>query len=363
MASQGVDTPLGGGAPSSPELLSVRDLRVSFALRGGTVNAVDGVTFSLRRGEIVGLVGESGSGKSTLAAAVMRQVPRPGRIVGGEVTFDGRDMLMLSRGELRALLGRRISLIVQDALAAMNPVTTVEEQVGEVIRDHEGGTRKAIRPRVLEMLRNLQLRQPETILPKHAHELSGGMQQRVVIAGALILGPSLLVADEPTTALDVTVQAQILELLRSIRANTGTAILFITHDLATVAEICDRVLVMYAGQVIESGPIDEVYTAPIHPYTKALIAAIPPLGRVPPTRLKALGGAPPIATSWPTGCRFHPRCPLRQALGSPEICATVDPPRFSVGSRWATCHFGEESRSGVGAITVAPAPQASAAPQ
>jgi peptide/nickel transport system ATP-binding protein len=257
---------------------------------------------------------------------------------------------------LRVLLGRRVSLVVQDALAAMNPITTVEEQVGEVVRDHLGGSRTGIRERTIEMLRSLRLRQPETILPKHAHELSGGMQQRVVIAGALILGPSLLIADEPTTALDVTVQAQILELLRSIRASTGATILFVTHDLATVAEVCDRVLVMYAGQIIESGPIDDVYSSPIHPYTQALIAAIPPLGRVPPRRLRALGGAPPNAARWPTGCRFHPRCPLREALGSPEICATDEPTPRNVGAQWATCHFADESRSGTTVEGLAPDP-------
>jgi oligopeptide/dipeptide ABC transporter ATP-binding protein len=328
---------------SRHQLLGVKDLRVSFAMRKGVVNAVDGVSMSMRTAEIVGLVGESGSGKSTLGMAILRLVPAPGRVVGGEIQFLGRDLLKLSIKEMRAIRGRDIALIVQDALAAMNPVTTVAEQIGEVVRDHQGGRAREVWERSLAMLKRVDIPRPKLTLKKHAHELSGGMQQRVAIAGALILGPKLLIADEPTTALDVTVQAQILDLLRSIRDTSGAAVLFISHDLATVAELCDRILVMYAGRIVESGPTVAVFEKPLHPYTQALLSAIPPLGGGAPPRFEALGGSPPDPARWPTGCRFHPRCPLRIALGSPAACAEAEPPEGSDDSHWAACHFQDQS--------------------
>lgn len=335
----------------APSLLTVKDLRVSFPRRRATVNAVDGVSLSLGQGEILGLVGESGSGKSTLAMATMCLVPKPGQIVAGEIRFLDRDLLALSRRGLRSMHGREMGLIVQDALAAMNPVTTVEEQVGEVVRDHEGGRWSAIRERVLTLLTALNIRQSRSVLLKHAHELSGGMQQRVVMAGALILGPKLLVADEPTTSLDVTVQAQILDLLRSIREKTGTGILFVSHDLATVAELCDRVMVMYAGRIIEEGGVEEVFESPIHPYTRALLDAIPVLSGTPPPRLRELGGSPPDPANWPAGCRFHPRCPLRKELGSPDICVDVEPEHKQHGDHRAACHFADPSRRSAAATS------------
>jgi oligopeptide/dipeptide ABC transporter ATP-binding protein len=241
------------------------------------------------------------------------------------------------------LRGSAISLIVQDALAVMNPVTTVGEQVGEVVGDHVGGRRREIRAQALEMLRRVRLSNPEQNLNSYAHQLSGGMQQRVVIAEGLILGPKVIVADEPTTALDVTVQAQILDLLRDVRRTESTSVLFITHDLAIVAELCDRVLVMYAGKIVESADTTALFRAPRHPYTQALLAGLLPLAGEPPTELKALPGQPPSAEAWPTGCRFHPRCQLRVALGNPDRCVEEQPIADESVSHWAACHFAEQS--------------------
>jgi oligopeptide/dipeptide ABC transporter ATP-binding protein len=320
-------------------LVRVRNLRITFRMRRAAVRAVDDVSFDIGRGEIVGLVGESGSGKSTLGAALLRMVPAPGEIINGSIVLDGQDLLSLSAAEMRQLRGRDVSLIVQDALAAMNPVTTVGEQVGEVIRDHVGGSRREVAQRVLEILRQVRLPRPELNVRRHAHELSGGMQQRVVIAGALVLHPKLIVADEPTTALDVTVQAQILRLLADIRGRTGTSILFITHDLATVAQVCDRVMVMYAGRIVEAGPVAAIFADPLHPYTRSLLASLPPLQGEPPDELAALPGQPPRPEEWPSGCRFHPRCPLREALGRPRRCVDEEPLPDTAHPHWGACHF------------------------
>jgi oligopeptide/dipeptide ABC transporter ATP-binding protein len=323
------------------DMLVVEGLAVDFPTRRVTVHAVDGVSLRIGRGEIVGLVGESGCGKSTLGMSLLRLVPPPGSIVRGSIEFDGGDLMALRPSELRKVRGHRISLIVQDALAVMNPVTTVEEQLVEVVRDHVGGSKAANRARALEALREVGLPSPELNLRRHAHELSGGMQQRVAIAQALILEPKLIIADEPTTALDVTVQAQILELLRRATADHGTSILFITHDLATVAELCDRVLVMYAGKIVESASVAELFRAPRHPYTRALLAGMLPLHGDPPGELVSLRGSPPRPEEWPAGCRFHPRCPLRAQLGNPERCVTDQPVGDDRRPHWAACHFTE----------------------
>jgi oligopeptide/dipeptide ABC transporter ATP-binding protein len=246
-------------------------------------------------------------------------------------------------GEMRRIRGEGISLIVQDALAVMNPVTTVGEQLGEVIRDHRGGKRSEIREQSLDVMRQVGLPRPELNIKRHAHELSGGMQQRVTIAQALVLKPDLIIADEPTTALDVTVQAQILQLLKNACAETGTSVLFITHDLAVVAELCDRVLVMYAGKIVESAPVAEIYAHPRHPYTRALMAGLLPLHGEPPKELEALPGQPPRPEDWPTGCRFHPRCPLREALGRPERCESEQPAADESEQHWAACHFADRA--------------------
>jgi oligopeptide/dipeptide ABC transporter ATP-binding protein len=324
------------------DVLVVEDLVVQFALRRSAVRAVDGVSLRIGRGEIVGLVGESGCGKSTLGYALLRVVPPPGEIVEGRILFEGRNLLTLSPREMRRVRSEGISMIVQDALAVMNPVTTVGEQIGEVVRDHRGGGRKQIRQRVLEMMRLVNLPRPEQTIDRHAHELSGGMQQRVVISEALVLEPKVIIADEPTTALDVTVQAQILALLKRASQETGTSVLFITHDLATVAELCDRVLVMYAGRIVESAPVADIFREPRHPYARALLSGLLPLQGEPPEELAVLPGHPPQPEEWPTGCRFHPRCPLRTALGNPERCETEQPVADERQPHWAACHFSEQ---------------------
>jgi oligopeptide/dipeptide ABC transporter ATP-binding protein len=326
-------------------LIEVEGLSVEFPGRHGVVRAVDDLSFTLGRGEIIGLVGESASGKSTLGLALMRMVPGAGRISSGRIRFDGRDLAELSENEMRELRGSAISLIVQDALATMNPVTTIEEQIAEVIRDHGGTeTRRGRRERAATMLREVRLPNVDQNLSRYPHELSGGMQQRVAIAEGLILGPQVIIADEPTTALDVTVQAQILSLLREICDRFGTSIIFVTHDLATVAEICDRVMVMYAGRIVEMGTVSTVFRAPSHPYSRALLGGLLPLSGEPPEELEALPGQPPQPEDWPSGCRFRPRCPLWQALGQPEICVTTDPRGDESAAHWAACHFADHDQ-------------------
>ncbi|GAA5149783.1 ABC transporter ATP-binding protein [Microbacterium pseudoresistens] len=327
-------------------LVTVRGLSVEFATQEGTVRAVDDVSFTAGAGEIIGLVGESASGKSTLGLSLLRAVPAPGRTSAEELRLEDRDLLGLSETELRTVRSAEIALVVQDALATMNPVTTIGEQITRILRDHAvPGTRREHRERAIRALGEVRLPDPEDVMRRYPHELSGGMQQRVAIAQGLILEPKLIIADEPTTALDVTVQAQILALLKSIAATHGTSIIFVTHDLATVAEIGDRVMVMYAGRIVESGPVKDVFRSPEHPYTRALLASLLPLGGEPPARLDAIPGQPPRPGSWPTGCRFSPRCPLYRAKGEPEQCRTHDPRARGDGSHWAACHFATEEES------------------
>ncbi|MGB3375986.1 MAG: ABC transporter ATP-binding protein [Microbacterium sp.] len=327
-------------------LVTVRGLSVEFPTREGPVRAVDDVSFTVRRGEIIGLVGESASGKSTLGLSLLRAVPPPGKAKADELRLEDRDLLALSEAELRTVRSAEIALVVQDALATMNPVTTIGEQIIRIMKDHGvRGSRNEYRERAIRALREVHLPDPEGALRKYPHELSGGMQQRVAIAQGLILEPKLIIADEPTTALDVTVQAQILALLKSIAASHGTSIVFVTHDLATVAEICDRVMVMYAGRIVESGAVQDVFRVPQHPYTRALLASLLPLGGEPPERLDAIPGQPPRPGAWPTGCRFHPRCPLYREKGEPEQCRTHDPASRGDRSHWAACHFATEEES------------------
>ncbi|HKY31614.1 MAG TPA: ABC transporter ATP-binding protein [Candidatus Polarisedimenticolia bacterium] len=295
-------------------LLDVRGLRVGFFTQAGVVKAVDDVSFRMARGEVLGLVGESGCGKTVTALSLMRLVEPPGRIVGGEVSFKGQDLLALPEKGMRALRGSEIGMIFQEPAAALNPVFTIGYQVGESLMIHKKASRKEARREAVRMLEEVAIPDPERRAGEYPHQLSGGMLQRVMIAMALICRPSLLIADEPTTALDVTIQAQILELLLSLRDRYGLTILLITHDLGVVAETADRVAVMYAGRIVEEAPVRALFRDPLHPYTRGLMRSMPGAAgaRVPPgagrPRLAAIEGAVPDLLRLPKGCAFHPRC-------------------------------------------------------
>jgi len=271
---------------------------------------VDGVDFSLERGRTLGIVGESGCGKSVTALSIMGLVPRPpGRIVAGEVRFEGEDLLRLSPARLRELRGARLSMIFQEPMTSLNPAFTVGDQVAEALLRHEKTSRKEAKHNAIEMLRRVRIPSPERRARDYPHRLSGGMRQRVMIAMALACNPQLLIADEPTTALDVTIQAQILELMRALRSELGTAIILITHDLGVIAELADDVIVMYAGKVVERCPVSSLFTEPHHPYTIGLLGSIPRLD-LAQQRLSAIEGTVPDAAAMPAGCRFHARCPF-----------------------------------------------------
>ena len=291
-------------------LLEVRGLRTSFAGESGEVRAVDGVDFSLARGRTLGIVGESGCGKSVTALSIMRLVPQPpGRIEGGEVLFEGVDLLTLPEGRMRSLRGDQLSMIFQEPMTSLNPAFPVGEQIAEALLRHRNVSKSEARHQAIEMLRRVRIPSPESRADDYPHQLSGGMRQRVMIAMALACNPKLLIADEPTTALDVTIQAQILELMRALRAELGTAIILITHDLGVIAELADDVIVMYAGQVIERCSVERLFAEPQHPYTIGLLGSIPRL-HLEQERLAAIQGFVPNAAAFPPGCRFHPRCPF-----------------------------------------------------
>jgi peptide/nickel transport system ATP-binding protein len=308
--------PAEGGMVSPPDrrrgdlLLDVRGLRTSFHTRDGIVRAVDGIDFHVGRGEILGLVGESGCGKSVTSLSIMRLIAKPGIIEAGEVVFDGQDLMKLHSSDMRRIRGNRISMIFQQPTSALNPVWDVGRQVAEVLEVHRGMKRPEARRRALDLLKMVGIPDPKRRLDAYPHELSGGMAQRVMIAMALACEPELLIADEPTTALDVTIQAQILDLVRDLRDRTGTAIILITHDLGVVAETCDRVAVMYAGEIIEQASVDDLFTAPRHPYTRGLLGAIPVLGDVRES-LTVIPGNVPNLIDLPPGCRLAPRCAAR----------------------------------------------------
>ena len=291
-------------------LLDVRGLRTSFYTSDGVVRAVDGIDFHVDRGEIMGLVGESGCGKSVTSLSIMRLVAAPGRIEAGEVLFDGRDLLKIRTDEMRQIRGNRISMIFQQPQSSLNPVWDVGAQIGEVLELHRNMTRRAARGRAVELLKMVGIPDPERRARAYPHELSGGMAQRVMIAMALACEPELLIADEPTTALDVTIQAQILDLMRNLREETGTAIILITHDLGVVAEMCDRVAVMYAGEIVEQTDTVSLFRGPLHPYTHGLIASIPVVGDVR-EELAVIPGNVPNLIDLPKACRFAPRCRAR----------------------------------------------------
>ena len=292
-------------------LLEVANLRTWFDSQGGAIRAVDGVDFTLGVGRTLGIVGESGSGKSVTALSIMRLIEPPGRIHDeSSVVFDGRELTTLPERQLESIRGAEISMVFQEPMTSLNPVYAVGEQIAESVRVHRRVKGRAARARALEMLELVGIPEASRRLDDYPHQLSGGMRQRVMIAIALACDPKLIIADEPTTALDVTIQAQILELLAELRERLGMAILLITHDLGVVAEMCDDVVVMYAGRVVETAQTDELFEHPMHPYTEGLLAAVPRIDALPPrARLHAIPGQVPAATAWPTGCRFRPRCP------------------------------------------------------
>jgi peptide/nickel transport system ATP-binding protein/oligopeptide transport system ATP-binding protein len=293
-------------------LLAIRGLRTAFRGRGGETVVVDGVDLDLAPGRTLGIVGESGCGKSMLSLSVMRLVPPPGRVVAGSVMLGGRDLLGLSAREMREVRGRDVAMIFQEPMTSLNPVHSVGFQIVEALRTHGGGSARSLRERAIEALRQVRIPAPERRFDEYPHQLSGGMRQRVMIAMALACQPKLLIADEPTTALDVTVQAQILDLLRELQASTGMAIILITHDLGVVAEMADEVAVMYAGRVVERAPARALFEDPQHPYTLGLLGSIPRLDEER-DRLLAIEGMVPPPFALPAGCRFHPRCPFADA--------------------------------------------------
>ena len=317
-------------------LLSVRDLSTHHLTGGAPVRAVDGVSFDLAPGEILGLVGESGCGKTTVGFSLLRLLPPTARVVGGQILFEGDDLLGMGGEQMRALRGNRIATVFQDPMTSLDPAFTVGDQLMEPLREHLGLGREAARARAVELLAQVGIPAPAERLRHHPHEFSGGMRQRVVIAIALSCNPSLPICDEPTSALDVTVQAQILGLLRALkRAHQNTAIVMITHDLGVVAQLCQRVAVMYAGQLVEQGPVRDVFSNPRHPYTQGLLGSLP--GRVPKgTPLRQIEGTVPNLAHPPAGCRFHPRCPHAH-----QTCLQP-PPVVTVGRQQVACVLYEE---------------------
>src|SRR5216117_654995 len=315
--------PPSGGTPvaMADALLEVRDLRTYIHTRRGVVKAVDGATFAVRRGETLGIVGESGSGKSMTCLSILRLVPEPGgRIVGGQILFDGEDLLAKTPDEMRQLRGSRIAMILQDPMASLNPALTVGEQIAETLRLHRGLRGRALDDRIVELLRQVRVSDPERRVHAYPHQMSGGIRQRVAGAIAISCQPSLLIADEPTTSLDVTIQAQYLRLLKELQRETNLALVFVTHDLGIVAKLCDRVAVMYAGRIVETGRTRDLFNRPRHPYTIGLLNCLPTLrrGREP---LTAIEGQPPDLANVPEGCSFAPRCPMAEPR-----CSEARPP-------------------------------------
>ncbi len=315
-------------------LLDIEDLKTYFYTYNGIVKAVDGICLHIHREEVLGIVGETGCGKSVAVRSVLKLVPDTGRIVSGRVLLDGDDILTLNDNQLRVIRGGRIAMVFQNPLSSLNPVFTIGDQVCHIIRLHQGLDQKKARQRAVEMFSLVRLANPNRLLQKYPHELSGGQLQRVMIAMALSCQPELLIADEPTTALDVTIQAQILSLMLDLKEKTRTAILLITHDLGVVAEICDRVAIMYAGLIVEEASVKDTFQEPLHPYTEGLMSSIP--GRADREEdLATIKGMVPDLISPPTGCRFHPRCPL-----ATEFChQTVPVLSERKGDRKVACHF------------------------
>src|SRR5512133_3224080 len=313
---------------NSDPLLQVKDLRTYFFIEDGVVKAVDGVDFDVFPGEILGLVGESGCGKSVTSLSIMRLISSPGKIVSGEILFDGQDLLKLPESEMVNMRGNRMSMIFQQPQSSLNPVFTAGDQVSEVLEIHQKLTHEKAWERAVELLRQVGIPDPASKANSYPHEMSGGQAQRVMIAMGLALNPRLLIADEPTTALDVTIQAQILDLMLDLREKTGASIILITHDLGVISDIADRVAVMYAGQIVEQCKVDILFDKPYHPYSKGLIGSIPVLGKVL-DRLEVIPGNVPNLINLPSGCRFFPRCKLREQYKL-EICEEHNPPLVEI---------------------------------
>jgi oligopeptide/dipeptide ABC transporter ATP-binding protein len=319
-------------------LLTVSDLRTYFYTSAGVARAVDGVSFSIAPGETLGIVGESGCGKSVTALSILRLVQRPGRIEpGSRINFEGQDLLQLDDAGIRRVRGNRIAMIFQEPMTALNPVFTVGDQIAEVVRVHTTESRKAAWDKAVEMLTVVGIPAPADRARQYPHQLSGGMRQRVLIAMALVMNPALVIADEPTTALDVTIQAQILELLGDLQRRLGTSIAMITHDLGVIAEVASRVVVMYGGEVVEEARVETLFTEPHHPYTEGLLHAMPRVGRRQ-ERLTVIPGSVPPPTAWPSGCRFRDRCPYAW-----DRCANEHPPLYQIGAGHVSrCHLADE---------------------
>ena len=304
-------------------LLTVEDLHTYFFTDDGIVKAVNGVNFSVRRGEVFGIVGESGCGKSVTAMSILRLIDRPGRIMAGRIGFAGESLLGMPEAKMKRLRGRRISMISQEPHASLNPVFTIGDQIAETFQIHLNLSKKKAWIRAVDLLRQVEIPEPERKAHAYPHQISGGQAQRVLIATALALDPELLIADEPTTALDVTIQAQILDLIRTLTREHNTSVILITHDLGVVAEICDRVAVMYAGQIVEQGSVTELFDRPLHPYTKGLIDSMPVLGHQK-QRLNIIPGSVPDLVDMPPGCRFASRCTAKEEYNC-AICTEVEP--------------------------------------
>ncbi len=326
-------------------LLEVRDLQVEFRTRDGVARAVNGVDYGVDAGETLAVLGESGSGKSVTAQAVMGILDMPpGRVTGGEILFEGRDLLKLKEEERRKIRGAEMAMIFQDALSSLNPVLTVGDQLGEMFVVHRGMSRKDARTKAVELMDRVRIPAARERVKQYPHQFSGGMRQRIMIAMALALEPKLVIADEPTTALDVTVQAQVMDLLAELQREYRMGLILITHDLGVVADVADRIAVMYAGRIVESAPVHDIYKAPAHPYTRGLLDSVPRLdlkGR----ELSAIKGLPPNLMDIPGGCAFHPRCPMAQ-----DVCRTDVPPSYGVtesgADRTSACHFWRECLHG-----------------
>ncbi|MGW1200917.1 ABC transporter ATP-binding protein [Streptomyces sp. NPDC002536] len=320
-------------------LLDVRDLHVEFRTRDGVAKAVNGVSYSVAAGRTLAVLGESGSGKSVTAQAVMGILDSPpGFVTGGQVLFRGKDLLTAGEEARRRIRGARLAMIFQDALSALNPVMTVGAQLAEMYEVHRGATRKDARAQAVRLMDRVRIPAAKERVNDYPHQFSGGMRQRIMIAMALALEPDLIIADEPTTALDVTVQAQVMDLLAELQREYTMGLILITHDLGVVADVADDIAVMYAGRIVETAPVHELYRAPAHPYTRGLLDSIPRLDRKG-AELYAIKGLPPSLTAIPAGCPFHPRCPRAQ-----DVCRTDRPPLFGVApGRTSACHFWKDT--------------------